>query len=296
MGNVSGMVAAIAAFFLWGILPVYWKALQNVTADEILCHRMVWSLVFTMGLIVILRRGRSLVTLLKKRRNIAIYGTAAILLAGNWLLYIWAVNAGHVIEASLGYFINPLISVLFGVLFLSERMRKFQCVALLFALVGVIYLTVVYGKFPWVALCLACSFAIYGLLHKKTEAPALEALCVETLVLFLPALMFLVWRELRGEAAFGHTGTEQALLLFGAGLITSLPLLLFGYAARKISLTHLGLLQYLAPTINLFLGIFLYAEPFPMTRMIGFMFIWAGLLLYVGEGLFLRRKRRLRTA
>ena len=290
MHSPIGMLAAAAAYVLWGILPIYWKALAQVPASEILCHRMVWSLLVTGLLIVALRRLRSLGRLVRDRRSLRHFALAAVLLAGNWLLYIWAVNAGYVIEASLGYFINPLISVLFGVLFLKEGLRAGQLAALLLALAGVVYLTVYYGQFPWIALCLASSFAVYGLLHKKTAAPALEGLCVETMVLFLPAALFLVTAEVRGTGAFGHGGQQQLLLLAGSGLITSLPLLLFGFAAQRISLTHLGLLQYIAPSINLILGIFIYHEPFPPVRMVGFVLIWSALFLYLLEGIYLRKR------
>lgn len=298
MKNHSGMIAAALAYILWGILPVYWKALKTVPAPEILCHRMSWSLLFTIGLILLLRRFRSLAGIVRDGKSVLLFSGAATLLAGNWLLYIWAVNAGYVIEASLGYFTNPLISVLFGVIFMKERLRPGQVGALLVAFSGVVYLTVYYGQFPWIALCLACSFAVYGLLHKKTSVPALEGLCLETMVLFLPATAFLIYREMVGTGAFGHGGFNQTALLFGTGLITSLPLLLFGYAAQKISLTHLGLLQYIAPSINLLLGIYLYHEPFPLTRVVGFVLIWSALLLYVAEGLLLknRQKRLLRQS
>lgn len=292
MQNYSGMIAAAMAYILWGILPMYWKALKAVPAPEILCHRMTWSLLFTIGLILLLKRYRSLGRTVRDRKSLILFSAAATLLAGNWLLYIWAVNAGYVIEASLGYFINPLISVVFGVVFMKERLRSGQIGALLVAFSGVMYLTFYYGQFPWIALCLACSFAVYGLLHKKTSVPALEGLCLETMVLFLPAAAFLLHREMVGAGSFGHGGFNQTIFLFGTGLITSLPLLLFGYAAQKISLTHLGLLQYIAPSINLLLGIYLYHEPFPLTRVVGFMLIWSALLLYVAEGLLLKNRQR----
>jgi chloramphenicol-sensitive protein RarD len=175
---------------------------------------------------------------------------------------------------------------------MKERLRAGQVGALLVAFSGVVYLTLYYGQFPWIALCLACSFAVYGLLHKKTSMPALEGLCLETMVLFLPAAAFLIQREVAGTGSFGHGGITQTVLLFGTGLITSLPLLLFGYAAQKISLTHLGLLQYIAPSINLLLGIYLYHEPFPVTRVVGFVLIWSALLLYIAEGLLLKNRQR----
>lgn len=292
MNAKLGVLSAVAAYILWGILPVYWKLLQQVPAHEILCHRMAWSLIFTIGLIVFLKRSHSLLASVRDRQSVKISFLAALLLAGNWLLYIWAVNAGHVIEASLGYFINPLISVLFGVLFLKENMRRAQAGALLIAAFGVLYLTIYYGKFPWIALSLACSFALYGLLHKKSSIPALEGLCLETVALFLPAALFLFFLEGKGMGSFGHIGLTGSLLLFGTGMVTSLPLLFFGYAAQNISLTHLGLLQYIAPTINLLLGIFIYHEPFPASRMVGFLLIWSALVLYMAESILLSRRQR----
>lgn len=288
----TGIIAAVGAYVLWGILPVFWKALRAVSAQEILCHRMVWSLFFTIGLILLMRRMGSLIAVIRNRRSLSLFSLAALLLAGNWLLYIWAVNAGYVIEASLGYFINPLISVLLGVIFLTERLRPGQIGALVIALFGVMYLTFYYGQFPWIALSLACSFGLYGFLHKKISAPALEGLCLETMVLFLPAAVMLAKWEVDGSGAFGSGGPGQMALLFGTGLITSLPLLLFGFAAQRISLTHLGLLQYIAPSINLVLGIFLYHEPFPPERMVGFALIWSALLLYMMEGTLLKRRRK----
>lgn len=292
MNGRLGIVSAIAAYVLWGILPVYWKLLRQVPAHEILCHRMSWSLLFTVGLIFLLRRSHSLLASIKDRQSVKISVLAAVLLAGNWLLYIWAVNAGHVIEASLGYFTNPLISVLFGVIFLKENMRRTQAGALLLAAFGVLYLTVYYGKFPWIALSLACSFACYGLLHKKSSTPALEGLCLETMALFLPATALLLFWEVNGTGSFGRIGWHGSLLLFGTGMITSLPLLFFGYAAQNISLTQLGLLQYIAPTINLVLGIFIYHEPFPVSRMVGFFLIWSALALYMAESMMLSRRQK----
>ncbi len=291
MQQYYGVLAAVGAYILWGILPIYWKALKAVPAHEILCHRMSWSLLFTVGLILLLKRLSSLKTIMRDKRSVALSSCAAVLLAGNWLLYIWAVNAGYVIEASLGYFINPLINVLFGVIFLQEKLRKGQSAALFLAFSGVLYLTFYYGQFPWIALCLAISFAIYGLLHKKTSSPALEGLCLETMVLFVPAAALLFFVETKGTGSFLSGGSWQIILLFGTGLITSLPLLLFGFAAQRISLTQLGLLQYIAPSINLMLGIYIYNEPFPLSRMIGFVLIWGALFLYMAEAIWLRSRQ-----
>jgi len=284
----SGVLAASVAFVIWGVLPIYWKLLQGIPAYEILCHRMSWSVLVTFGLILILGKKRSLWQALKNPRTVVIFTLIALLLACNWLIYIWAINAGHIIEASLGYFINPLINVLFGVIFFRERMRPAQWAALFLVCCGVLYLTIYYGQFPWIAITLAVSFAIYGLLHKKTSVPPLEGLCLETIVLFVPAVLFLLVMETKGYGSFGHISLSQSLLLAGTGLVTAVPLLFFGYAASKIPLSTLGLLQYLAPTINLLIGIFMYGESFPKERMIGFTLIWVALLLYVGENMVRR--------
>ncbi len=288
----SGVVAATIAYLLWGTLPVYWKLLLEVPAYEILCHRMVWSLLVTGGLVLVLGKQRSLWASLKDLKTVAIFTLVALLLGVNWLVYIWSVNAGYIIEASLGYFINPLINVLLGVIFFKERMRPMQWFALLLVCCGVVYLTLYYGQFPWIALTLALTFSVYGLLHKKISVPPLEGLCLETIVLFVPALFFLVLVEVKGNGAFYHGGQSTSLLLAGTGAVTAIPLLFFGYAAKKMSLSTLGLLQYMAPTISLLIGIFMYGESFPQERVIGFSIIWAALLLYISDNMVNRARQK----
>ncbi len=283
-----GVAAASAAYILWGILPIYWKLLQGVPAYEILCHRMFWSLVVTFVLILFLGRQQSLRRVLKEKKTVLVFTLIASLLAVNWLIYIWAVNSGHIIEASLGYFINPLINVFFGMVFFKERLRPVQWLALVLVVCGVFYLTFYYGHFPWIALVLAVTFATYGLLHKKVALAPLDGLCLESLVLFLPAFAFLCYLEIKGSGSFLHGDTTRSLLLFGTGIITAVPLLFFGYAANKIPLSTLGLLQYMAPTINLLIGLFIYNESFPRERMVGFTLIWVALLLYIMENLMRR--------
>jgi chloramphenicol-sensitive protein RarD len=297
MTNIHGLLAAAGAFILWGVLPAYWKLLQQVPAYEILCHRMAWSLVLTLGLVFLTGRRAVFRQALRERKNIITFTATGLLLAVNWLLYIWAVNAGFIIEASLGYFINPLINVFFGMIFFKEKMRPVQWLALLLAFLGVLYLTIYYGQFPWIALVLATSFAIYGLLHKQNNLGALDALCLETGILFLPAAAVLIGLAFTGSGSFGKIEVSGSLLLVGTGVITTVPLLLFGYAAHKIPLSTLGLMQYLAPTINLMLGIFIYGEEFPTTRMIGFMLIWGALAIFMGDNLLrrLRNKKRVLT-
>ena len=285
MTNFAGLLAAAGAFTLWGVLPVYWKLLQEVPAYEILCHRMAWSLVLTLGLVFLTGRRAVFRQATKERKNLITFTATGLLLAVNWLLYIWAVNAGFIVEASLGYFINPLINVLFGMIFFGEKMRPVQWFALFLAFLGVLYLTVYYGRFPWIAIVLAVCFAIYGLLHKKNSLGALDALCLETGILFLPAASILTGLAYTGGGSFGRIDLSGTLLLVGTGLVTTVPLLLFGYAAHKIPLSSLGLMQYLAPSINLLLGVFVYGEEFPQARMIGFMLIWTALVIFMAENL-----------
>lgn len=292
----NGILAAIGAYALWGLLPIYWKAVRAVPSVEVVCHRMVWSFAFVALLLVgknqweWLRRARKSPTTL-----ITCVGTSC-LLALNWFTYIWAVNSGHIVDSSLGYFINPLISVLFGMLFLGERLRSWQWVAILVALGGVIFLTLGYGTFPWIALTLAITFGLYGLLRKTASLGALEGLSLEMTILFLPALVYLVHLESVGAASFGHTGATTSLLLALAGVATALPLIWFAYGARKVTLATVGILQYIAPTMQFLLGVLVYGESFTTTRMVGFGAIWSALLIYSIEGVVEGRRRTIRQS
>jgi chloramphenicol-sensitive protein RarD len=295
MKEHKGVIAATSSFLMWGLLPIYWKLLDAVPAYEILCHRMTWSLVVALVLLVVTKKMRGFLDLFTKK-NIVYFLFTALLLSVNWLIYIWAVNSGYIVETSLGYFINPLVSVCFGVVFLKENIRVGQWISIIIALLGVCYLTWSYGQFPWVAVSLASTFAIYGLLRKITPVPSLEGLCFETVILFVPALGFLVYIDISGGGgALIHGGVRQTLLLVGTGLVTTIPLLCFCYAAQKIPLYLVGLLQYIAPTINLLVGVFLYHEAFPRERVIGFSIIWIALIVFVVEGLA-RQFRQHRTA
>ncbi len=279
----QGVWLAVAAYGLWGVLPVYWKALHRVPAPEILAHRIVWSLVFLLALVGARREWQALQAGLRTR-GLRVSMAAAALLAVNWLTYIWAVNAGRIVETSLGYFINPLVSVALGVAVLGERLRRAQVLCILLAAVAVVWLTARERAVPWVALVLAGSFAVYGLLKKKACLPALPGLVVETALLVVPALGFWAAREAAGRAAFGHAGAGITLLLLFTGVATALPLLLFAAAARQVSLTTLGLLQYLAPSLQLLLGVAVYGEPFGRDRAGAFALIWGALALYWLEG------------
>ena len=297
MKKYSGVLAAAGAYILWGVLPAYWKLVSGVPAYEILSHRMVWSLLLTFGVIVLLGRKDVFFRAARERKNLITFSATALLLAINWLLYIWAVNAGFIVEASLGYFINPLINVLFGMVFFGERLRALQWAAIAFAVLGVLYLTFYYGRFPWIAMVLAVTFAIYGLLHKQNPLAPLDGLCLETAIFFVPSVVVLVGLEYVQVpgGSFGHIGLSGSLLLAGAGIITTIPLLLFGYAAHKIPLSTLGLLQYMAPSINLVLGVFVYGEDFSRQRMVGFLLIWVGLALYLAENMLCRLRAQRST-
>ena len=290
-----GLWYGLTAYGIWGFLPLYWKALSDVPAIEILCHRMVWSLVFVAGLLLYRQRW-SWLQQLRNGRIIATFVAAAALLSVNWFVYIWAVNVGHVVETSLGYFINPLVNVALGVLFFRESLRRGQWIAVALAVLGVLYLTITYGALPWISLTLAFSFGIYGLLKKRAQLPALEGLSLETALLSGPALIYLLWVSYNGGGDFGHVDAATTLLLIGSGAATAIPLLCFAAAAQRIPLSVLGFLQYLAPTIQFILGIFLFNEPFTATRLIGFSIIWLALLVYTLEGLSVRRQRLPRPA
>jgi chloramphenicol-sensitive protein RarD len=285
-----GILYALGAYILWGFLPVYWKALESVPPVQILGHRVVWSFALLAILILQRREVVSLVKALSSRRILLFGGLAAGLLGVNWLVYIWGVNNGHIVESSLGYFINPLVSVLLGVIFFRERLRRMQWMAVGLAACGVIYLTIRSGALPWISLTLALTFGFYGLLKKKSSLEALPGLGLEMAFLFLPALAYLLFAQSQGSGAFGHAGVETNLLLAFTGVITALPILMFGMAARSIPLTLVGLLQYIAPTCQFLLGVLAYGEPFTHDRLIGFSVIWLALLLYWLEG-WLRRRR-----
>ena len=293
----KGILYAIGAYALWGILPLYWKAIHNVPAGQILSQRVVWSLVF-LAILISLRKEWSLFrSSIKGRRVILVSAIAACLLGVNWLTYIWGVNAGFIVETSLGYFINPLVSVLLGVIFLGEKLRPLQWLPVGLAAVGVIYLTVSYGSLPWIALILAGTFGLYGLVKKTARLGSLMGLTLETAVLFVPCLVFLLLAEAQGSGAFGHQGLRTDLLLILTGVVTAAPLLLFGSAVRLIPLTMIGILQYLAPTIQLMIGVFIYDEPFTLERLIGFAIIWLALIIFTTENLITwRRAQSARTA
>ena len=286
----KGMMYAIAAYALWGLFPLYWKALQHVPALEILSHRMAWSMLFVLALLVVRRQWAWLKTAVHTPLTILLFIASATLLSVNWFVYIWGVNAGHIVETSLGYFINPLVSVLMGVFFLKETLRRGQWLAIGLAALGVIYLTVRYGALPWIALTLATSFALYGLIRKTAPLGSLEGLSLETALMFFPAFGYLIYLELTGTAAFGHVdGLTTGLLAF-AGVATAVPLLMFAAGARLIKLATIGILQYIAPTLQFLIGVLIYHESFTMDRLVGFSLIWLALVIYSGENIWFNRR------
>jgi chloramphenicol-sensitive protein RarD len=265
---------------MWGLLPVYWKALQTLPASRIVGHRIVWSFVFLAGLVLARGEWKPLQASARGARVVGIYLLAAVILSLNWFTYIWAVNSGRIIEASLGYFINPLVNVLLGLMVLRERLRPLQWLAVGLAGAAVVFLTVQHGSPPWVALVLAISFGFYGLVKKQAPLGALHGLTLETALLVGPAFVYLA-RTPSGPAwdLPGPAWSSNALLA-GTGVVTALPLLLFAHAARTTQLSTLGLLQYISPTCGLALGVCVYGEPFPLTRALGFLVIWIALLVY----------------
>ncbi|MBC7955140.1 MAG: EamA family transporter RarD [Cytophagales bacterium] len=279
----TGALYAALAFALWGIFPLYFRQIAHVPSGEILIHRIVWSLVFVLVVLSVRRQWSWLKPVLRQPRVLAAFTASALLLSVNWLTYIWAVNNGHVIDASLGYFINPLVNVLLGYTVLHERLRRMQWVALGLAAAGVLWLTIQAGHLPWIALALAGSFGAYGLLRKVATLGALEGLTLETLLLApIAALVLGVWM-FNGSSTFPAPDLPTNAWLIAAGPITAIPLLLFAAGARRISLTTLGLLQYIGPTIQLALGLWLFHEPFSVARLFGFALIWLALALYSAE-------------
>lgn len=286
----NGTLAALSAYVLWGLLPVYWKTIEHVPAQEILSHRVVGSLAVSLGLLMLRRQWGWLKEAVRKPAILIPYVGTASLLTVNWLVYIWANNNGHIVEVSLGYFINPLLNVLLGVVFLRERMRPWQWAAIGLAFAGVAYLTLSYGRLPWIALTLALSFGVYGLIRKTAALESVQGLTVETGLMFLPAIGYLAYLGSRGMGSFGTAGAQTTLLLGLAGFVTAIPLILFAYGARRVQLTTLGVLQYAAPTLQFLLGVLVYGESFTTSRLIGFCLIWTALVLYSAEGVITQRR------
>ncbi len=288
-----GLLLGIAAYTMWGAFPLYWPLLEPAGAPEILAHRVLWSCLVMGVLVIVLRRRAAFAAILRDRRKVLLLSAAAAVITLNWLTFIWAVNNDRVVEASLGYFINPLVSVLMGIVVLGERLRREQWLAVGVAAVAVGVLTVDYGRLPWVALLLACSFGTYGLAKKLAGVGAVESLSFETLLIAPVAAAYLAWLEAQGSLAFGAHGVGHALLLASTGVVTAVPLICFGAAATRIPLVTLGLLQYLAPVFQFAIGVLWFAEPMPLGRWVGFFLVWLALALFTLEA-WRHRRRQLR--
>lgn len=275
---------AVGAYTIWGLLPIYWKWLSVVPALQLVCHRIAWSFLFLMALAGLSGRWAALAQTMRQSRVVAYYMMAAILVGLNWLTYVWAVNAGFIIETSLGYFINPLLNVALGVVVLRERLRLGQWLSIAIAALGVLYLTFVYGALPWIALVLAFSFGCYGLVKKVGPLGSTDGLALETGMLLLPALIYLGHAECSKQGAFGRLGWLENGLLVGAGLMTTIPLLLFAAATKRIPLSLVGMIQYIAPTLQFLIGVLIYQEPLSGSRLMGFALVWMALVIFVVEG------------
>ncbi len=284
----KGLLYAFGAYGLWGLFPLYWKFVKHVPALQVIGHRIGWSFVLLMLVVSITGqwgRIRSSLT----RRVLVVYLATGLLLSVNWLIYVWGVNAGYIVETSLGYFINPLVSVLLGVVFLRERLRLAQWLPISLAAAGVIYLTWTYGRLPWIALSLAFSFGLYGLIKKLAPLGSLQGLTLETGMVFAPAVAYLLFAEFRGEGHFLHDGLATDVFLMGAGIVTTVPLLMFASAVQRIPLTMVGLMQYIAPTIQFLIGVLVYEEPFDQMRLMGFSLVWVALVIFWVEGFWAHR-------
>ncbi|MEV0352849.1 EamA family transporter RarD [Nonomuraea sp. NPDC050680] len=287
-----GVLFGAAAYTMWGLFPLYWPLLKPSGAVEILAHRMAWSLVAVLVVLAVRRHWSWMRGLLKEPRKLALLTLAAVIVTVNWGVYIYAVNAGQVVEGSLGYFINPLISVLFGVVLLKERLRPLQWVAVGFGTLAVLVLTIDYGRPPWIALTLAVSFGLYGLVKKQANVGAAESLTVETLVLLAPALAYILYLGQTGQSTFGTEGLGHAALLVGAGAITAVPLLCFTAAAIRVPLSTIGLLQYIAPVLQFLCGVLVAKETMPASRWIGFSIVWLALAVFTYDSIRTARANR----
>ncbi|MEY2541918.1 MAG: chloramphenicol-sensitive protein RarD [Verrucomicrobiota bacterium] len=294
--ETSALIAGIAAFGTWGLIPVYWKLLIKVPASEILAHRFVWTSLFLVGLLSWQHRWPEVRAVVSSRRATLYCLSSGLSIAINWFFFIYAVNIGRVIETSLGYFMTPLVNVLFGAIFLRERLTRWQIISVLLATSGVLYLTFGYGRFPWIAVTLCTTFGLYGLLRKKSGTAAIPGLFLETLLLVPAAAAYLFILKTNGTLVFDRGGWWLSILLISTGIVTAVPLFWFGYAARYLRLTTVGFLQYLAPTGSFFLGVFLYHEPFTRGHLITFGLIWIALGIFTWEAITRWRSSRVRQA
>ncbi len=285
-----GILYAIGAYACWGLFPIFWKQLDHIPILEIVMQRMVWSYLLIIGLIVVMGQFRPFISYLKQPQLLARLFIASLLMSLNWAVFIWAVNDGQVVESSLGYFINPLFSVLLGVVFFSERLRAVQSLAVFIAFIGVASLVINHGKLPMVSLALAITFSLYGVIKKTVSVPATHGMAIETLFMFVPAVGYVFYLSNTGQSHWGQSTNTDVLFIL-SGLFTLIPLVLFALAAKKISLTALGMTQYLAPFSQLAIGVFIYHEPFGSERMLAFSLVWCALFIYSVDQIIHQRKK-----
>lgn len=290
--QAQGALAATLCYFLWGLVPLYWRLLVSVHPVELIAHRHIWSLLLLLAIVALQRGFGAIGRALNSWQSFAWNGLGAMLLTTNWLVYVWGVNTGHVIETSLGYFLVPLVNIATGRFILHEHMRRAQWFAIGLAVAGVVWMIVQLGRPPWIALILAATWGSYSLLRKRSPLPAVTGLAIETLLLTPIAVIYLLWRQHAGVGTLGHADFRTQFLLILSGVVTAIPLLLFAYGARRIRLSTLGLLQYLAPTVQFMLGIWFFHEPFSRARTLGFGFIWAALAIYTVDNLLAQRRLR----
>lgn len=293
--QLQGLLAAFGAFFLWGIFPLYFKLMGHIPPVELMAHRIIWSLVFVLILLAVTRRFSALREVMRNKRLLLIFTGSALLIGINWLTFVWSVSEDRVLEAGLGYFINPLVSVVLGMIFFGERLNKWQGLAVGLAVLAVVSLTIQVGSLPWVSLILAFSFGFYGLLRKLANAESAVGLTIETAILFPISVIYIVYLMQTGTTLGGAGGENyydmtSLLLLLGTGLVTAIPLILFSIGATRLKLSTVGLLQYIAPSMHVVLAVFVFEEPFQRAQFIGFGLIWIGLLIYSWDG-FRNRKR-----
>jgi chloramphenicol-sensitive protein RarD len=291
----AGKAASKAAWYvglsytIWGFFPIYWKALAGISSLQLICHRIVWSFVLLAVMLARSQEFRAMWQAAQSPRIVIIYAAAGVAIAGNWLLYVWAVGVNEIVQISLGYFINPLLSVVLGMVVFHERLRRLQWVSVALAAAGVAYLTVALDSVPWIALVLAASFGTYGLLKKLAPLGPVQGLAFETGILFVPAAAYLIVEEVAGRGAFMHVGPIRNMLILGGGPVTLLPLLMFAAGVRRIPLSLVGMLQYINPTLQFTIGVMLYKEPFTSVQLVGFGLVWTALALFAIEGYVSRR-------
>ena len=290
--SLSGVTCASTAFLIWGLSPMYWKVLHNIPTFEIIMHRVVWSFFFLLVVLIFQRHWNEFVAAIKNRRTFLVLIPTTMLLGFNWFIYIWAINNDHVLQASLGYFITPLINVLLGMIFLKERLRTLQAISLVLAGIGVLYLTLYYGEFPCISLSLAFAFGFYGLIRKMATVSALVGLSIEMLVLSGPAWAYILLLESKGTGALFHISVKIDLFLMGAAFLTAFPLLMFTIGARRLNLSTLGFFQYISPSCMFLLGVFLYNEPISSAQIITFVLIWTALGIYSTDSVMVYRQAR----